>query len=156
MSEEFLEYLSLTDMLSEEEMRILRPLIEQVPCAAKKVVFEQGEEAEYLYLVITGEVIIRFSPKDGASLTVSKVRKGDVFGWSSIWGSHTYTSGAVCSKSGKLLRIKGLDLKNLCEEHPKTGILILERLAGVIANRLQGTQNQVVALLHQGLQNKKS
>ncbi|MEA2008820.1 MAG: cyclic nucleotide-binding domain-containing protein [Chloroflexota bacterium] len=155
MIEEFLEYLYLTDILNEEELQILRPLVDQVSCEAQKTVFEQGEEAKYLYLVTEGEVVIRFNPEDGAAITVSTVGKGDVFGWSSIFGSHTYTSCAVCREDGKLLRIKGLDLKKLCEEHPAIGILILERLASVIASRLKGTQNQVVELLHQGLKNKK-
>ena len=156
MSQEFLEHLPLTAVFDKEQLDILRPLVEQVQFKANKVVFDQGEEAKYLYLIVEGEVIIRFNPEDGAALTVSNVGKGDVFGWSSIFGSQTYTSGAVCREDGKFLRIAGDALKNLCEEHPKTGILILERLASVIAKRLKGTQDQVVALLHQGLQDKKT
>jgi hypothetical protein len=49
--------------------------------------------------------------------------------------------------------MEGEELKNLCQEHPETGILILNRLASVIAQRLRGTHEQVVELLHRGLNN---
>ena len=52
-----------------------------------------------------------------------------------------------------MLRVRGKDLKYLCEEHPDTGILILERLAWVIAERLRHTHEQVIDLLKQGILN---
>lgn len=155
MSKEFLEYLSLYDILSEKELDILHPLVEEIQYQAQQTIFEQGERAKYLYLLVEGEVVIRFNPEDGEALTVATICQGNIFGWSSIFGSLTYTSGAVSMQKGRLLRIKGEDLKNLCEKHPKTGILILDRIASVIASRLKGTQDHVAALLHQGLQNKQ-
>jgi hypothetical protein len=51
-----------------------------------------------------------------------------------------------------MLRVRGSELRKLCEDDPDTGILVLERLAGIIAERLHNTHDQVVALLKQGLQ----
>jgi hypothetical protein len=50
-----------------------------------------------------------------------------------------------------MLRVRGEDLRILCEQHPDTGILILERLATVIAERLSNTHDQVMALLVEGM-----
>ena len=50
-----------------------------------------------------------------------------------------------------MLRVRGSDLRTLCQEHPDTGILILDRLATVIAQRLKNTHEQVITLLKQGL-----
>ncbi|MGW8249787.1 MAG: Crp/Fnr family transcriptional regulator, partial [Anaerolineales bacterium] len=115
------------------------------------VLFEQGDFAEYLYLVVNGEVTIRYKPEDGAPITITRVRAGGVVGWSAALGNRQYTSGAVCSDYTQMLRVRGRDLKHLCEEHPETGILILERLAWVIAERLRHTHEQVVELLKQGI-----
>ena len=155
MTKEFIEYLSLIEELNENELEIIRPLIEQITCKAEKEIFKQGEEAKYLYLLLEGEVIIHFNPKGEAALTISNIGKGDMFGWSSVLGSHTYTSGAMCTEDGKLLRIKGSDLEELCQEHPETGILIVERIASVIAKRLMNTQNQVAEMLNHGLKGRK-
>jgi hypothetical protein len=78
-----------------------------------------------------------------------------VFGWSAAFGNETYTSGAVCNSPTKLLKVHGCDLKKLRQNHPETGILILKRLASVVAERLKcsETHEQIVALLEHGLQN---
>jgi hypothetical protein len=49
------------------------------------------------------------------------------------------------------LSISGKDLRELCVSHPETGVLILERLAAVIAERLKNTHEKVVELLWQGV-----
>jgi len=155
MVNEITKHLSLFGELTEEELNALRPLIEEVTCKAEEEVFKQGEEAKYIYMVVEGEVTIHFNPKGESALVISNVEKGDMFGWSSVLGSHAYTSGAMCAEDGKLLRIKGSDLKKICQERPQTGILIIERIASLIARRLTNTQKQVVGLLNNGLQDKR-
>lgn len=142
---------ALIEDFSKEHVEVLRPLVEEVTFQAGQVIFNQGDKADYLYFVLEGKVSIRFNPEDGPVLTVSDLESGDVFGWSSALGSKSYTSSAVCTEEGLFIRLEGEELKNLCKEHPETGILILNRLAGVIAERLRGTHEQVVALLHRGL-----
>ncbi len=48
-----------------------------VPCHFKQDerVFDQDQYAEYLYIVLQGEVQIRFKPYDGEIITVSKLKK---------------------------------------------------------------------------------
>lgn len=142
---------ALIENFSKEHVEVLRPLVEDVTFQTGQVIFNQGDKADYLYFVLEGKVSIRFNPEDGPVLTVSDLESGDVFGWSSALGSKSYTSSAVCTEGGLFIRLEGEELKNLCKEHPETGILILNRLAGVIAQRLRGTHEQVVALLHRGM-----
>ena len=119
------------------------------------MIFAQGERAEFLYVVIEGEVCIQFKPDDGPELVVNRIKDGGVFGWSAAFGSEFYTSGAICTQSAKLLRVRGADLKMLRKNHPETGILILERLATIVARRIEnnGAHSQVVAFLEHGLRN---
>lgn len=154
MDRDLLARFALIEDFSEEHVEVLKPIIEDVRFDIDQVIFYQGDPANYLYFVLDGKVSIRFKPEDGPELTVSDVDRGDVFGWSSALGSHMYTSSAICLESGLFIRVEGEDLKSLCQEHPETGILILNRLAGVIARRLRGTHEQVVALLNRGLNGK--
>lgn len=151
MSALFIDHLSLIGDLSNEQIEILRPLFNEVRYDKNQVIFYQGQEAKHIYFVVEGEVAIRFKPDDGPLLTVAEVGPGDVFGWSSAVGSSSYTSSAVCTQKGMFLQLEGEKLKSVCEKYPDTGILILDRLAGVIAQRLKGTHEQVLALLHRGL-----
>ena len=151
MKQDLLERFALIEDFSKEQINILSPLIEDVSYQTDEVIFFQGDRANYLYFVLEGKVSIRFIPEDGPVLCVADVDKGGVFGWSSALGSTCYTSSAICTEGGLFVRMDGEELKNICQEHPETGILILNRLAGVIAQRLRGTHEQVVALLHRGL-----
>jgi CRP-like cAMP-binding protein len=153
MSMELIERFALIEDFTEDQVEMLKPLIFDVLYETDQVIFNQGDKADYLYFVLDGSVSIQFKPEDGPVLTVSEVGQGGVFGWSSALGSSRYTSSAVCTESGHFIRMEGEKLKNLCQEHPETGILILNRLASVIAQRLRGTHEQVVELLHRGLNN---
>jgi CRP/FNR family cyclic AMP-dependent transcriptional regulator len=143
--------LLLFDDLRPEQHKLVRALF--IPCefAADEVIFEQGNPAEFLYLVVTGEVIVRFKPDDGPALMVARVSSEGVVGWSATLGSPTYTSSAVCATPCKLLRVRSDDLRQFCTRHPETGNLVLERLAAVISERLRNTHEHVIALLEQGL-----
>ena len=154
MSEEFIEHLSLVEELSDDQLVIIRPLIERINFEIKKEIFKQGEAAHYLYLIVEGEVIIRFNPKEEAALVITKLGEGDLFGWSAALGCSTYTSSAIGTKKGELLRIKGDHLKNIYRKYPEIGLLIVNQLASVIASRLTNIQDQVAALLNHSLQEK--
>ncbi len=151
MSRDIFDRLSFFNGLNAEQRQLLQPLFVPVDCYSGTQLFEQGEPAEFLYLVVVGEVVIRFQPEDGSVITVARVRPGGIVGWSAALGSRSYTSGATCEEYTQMLRLSGRDLRQLCNRYPETGILILERLAEVIAERLRNTHDQVMALLKQGI-----
>ncbi len=132
---------------------LLLPLFTPCDCYTGTILFEQGDPAEYLYVVVVGEVTIRHKPDDAPPIIVTRVQPGGIVGWSAALGNRVYTSAAICSVYTQMLRVRGKELRNLCEQHPDTGILILERLAGVISERLHNTHEQVMALLKIGLGN---
>ena len=118
---------------------------------AGKVIFRQDQPADRLFLLLSGRVDIVFKPYDADELTVSVIEPGGVFGWSAALGRSVYTSGAVCTEAARALSIRGTDLRRICEHHPSAGVVLLERLAEVIAQRLTSTHEHVMDLLRQGL-----
>lgn len=147
--------LSIFAGLTPEQFALLEPIFSLSTCDMDELIFVQGNSADYLYIVVKGEVAIIFKPDDGGPITVARVQKGGVFGWSAAFGQEMYTSGAVCIHPTQLFKVLGEDLKKLRQNHPETGILILERLAAVVAERLRDSDahDQVVALLEHGLKN---
>jgi len=153
MPRDLFDKLPLFKDLDTSQREVLRPLFLPVNLGTGEYIFEQGDPAEYLYLVISGEVTIRFKPDDGPELTVTRVGPGGVVGWSAALGSEAYTSGAVCSAYSQLARLRGNDLRELCRENPEAGILVLDRLAWVIAERLRSSHDQILTLLKRGMRN---
>lgn len=118
---------------------------------SEQIIFEQGKRAKRLYILLDGRVAIRYKPYDGDVLNVTEVKPNGVFGWSAALGRSSYTSCAVCVEDGLAISVRGDALKSLCEAYPTTGVLILERLAEVIAERLQNTHAHVVEMLREGV-----
>ena len=137
--------------LSPEILDLLAQLIAREQYAAGEVIFRQGERADKLHVLQSGLVEIRLKPYDGEILTVAMIESGGVFGWSAALGRRDYTSDAVAIEDGKGMSIRGDDLRSFCEDHPESGILLLERLAEVISARLRNTHQKVMELLQQGL-----
>ena len=54
--------------LSEDQMGLLGPLFEAFSCHAGSVILQQGTQAEFLYLIISGKVEVSFKPYDGKML----------------------------------------------------------------------------------------
>jgi CRP-like cAMP-binding protein len=123
------------------------------PCAMPTGVnlFEQGDQADFLFILLDGEVVVNFKPEDGPELTVARIHPQEVIGWSAALGSGSYTSSAICTQDCQMLRVRSEDLRRLYERKPETGVVVLECLAAGIADRLRSAQPQVLALLEKGM-----
>jgi len=127
------------------------PILESCVFAENTMVFQQDQEAFFLYILTFGEIIIRFKPYDGEELTIAHIYPDGVFGWSAILGRPNYTSSAYCSSASKAIRIRADQLQQFCERNPEPGMILLDRLASGIALRLRSTHDEVLALLTRGL-----
>lgn len=152
MSDALFDRFPLFQELLPEQNNLIRPLfsvrLENTGC----LLFQQGEPAERLYLIVAGEVVIRYKPEDGPELLVARVRDGGVVGWSAALGNPAYTSSACCTTDCQLLYIRSQDLRLFCEQEPQTGAVLLERLAGIVAERLRTSHAHITTLLEQGIQ----
>ena len=146
-----LERLPLFKGLNPIQMEYMHSLFIACQDSEGSTLFKQGGAADYLYVVVDGEIDIRYNPDDGPELTVTKVRSGGVVGWSAALGNQVYSSSAICLTDCTLLRVHSTALYDFCIEHPETGRLIVERLAAVIAERLRNTHRHVISLLNKGL-----
>ena len=137
--------------LKENHMDLLSPLFEPFTCGAGSTIIQQGMPADYLYLVIRGKAEISYKPYDGNPITVTHVEKGGLFGWSAVVGSKNYTSSAIAIRTLEAKRIRGSALRKLCIDHPEAGKDILESLANSVSSRWKDANEQVRAILAQGL-----
>jgi CRP-like cAMP-binding protein len=102
---------------------------------AKHVLFRQGNLAEFLYILAGGEVIL--TVPGGKRTTVFPLTEtGSVFGWSAIVEPRRYTATAEVLADARVVKIDGERLMGLLEKHPHEGLVVMSRLAGIIATRL--------------------
>jgi CRP-like cAMP-binding protein len=140
--------------LNQGMIDLLTPLFEAFSCQPGTIIFQQGDQAEFLYLVIDGKVDMSFKPYDGIPITVSHIGKGGLFGWSAVVGSDRYTSTAIAIENVDAFRVHGSDLRRYCQEHPEAGKDILEHLADGVSSRWKDAHKQVQSILFQGITEK--
>ena len=143
-----LESVPLFRDLDSDILRMLQPLFEHYACPADTKIFEQGEPAEYLYLILEGTVEIRFKPYDGPPIVITSLTKGSIFGWSAVIGNAAYTSGAVCKDDCKAIRMSGQDLHRFCLQEPEAGYVVLELFADAVSSRWKNAKEQIHDLLN--------
>jgi CRP/FNR family cyclic AMP-dependent transcriptional regulator len=107
------------------------------------VLFEQGEEAECLYILEEGTV--KLVIKNGGSLVFSLTGPGEVFGWSSMVEPGLYTASGVCATDLKVVKFERKKLDKIFDLHPLTGITILRRLGGIFSKRLSSAYRDLLS-----------
>jgi CRP-like cAMP-binding protein len=150
-----LPYIPLFQDLEPAQTALLKSIFESFTCPDGKMVFEQGDSAEFLYLILEGEVAIRYKPYDTPPIILTHLRKGDVFGWSAVIGNPKYTSSIVSETQLEAIRIHRNDLWKLVDEHPETGKIIMDRLVGNVLPRWTNAHEQIQPLLKSHLENRQ-
>ena len=152
---ETLTNIPLFQNLDPSQIKLLDPFFERFTCAPDTIIFEQGDRPQYLYILLKGTVTIRYKPYDGPPITLTRLHKGDAFGWSAAVGSKYYTSSCLSASYVEAMRIQGTDLWKLVRNHPDTGKIILDRLANFVSPRWKDAQAEVQALFNKELEQSK-
>lgn len=98
------------------------------------VIFAEGDEARYFYILIKGHVKLHIG-KDGYTAYVIN-RAGECFGWSSLIDRSHYSASAVCAAPTSLMRLEKTHVRRVIKSDPHNGLIFMERLAGMVGDRL--------------------
>ena len=75
-----LETIPLFKDVDDRILHLLEPLFEPFVCSAGTVVFEQGDPAHFLYLILDGIIEVLYKPYDGPPLTITNLTSGSIVG----------------------------------------------------------------------------
>jgi CRP-like cAMP-binding protein len=107
------------------------------------VLFREGDVADFLYTLEEGEINLIIQAQKDFSFPV--IKAGSVFGWSSLVEPNRYTATAECVRDSKVLKIDAERLMRVFQRHPAESLIIMKRLAGVIATRLLKSYKEFAA-----------
>jgi Fe-S cluster biogenesis protein NfuA len=143
---------SLFRDMSQADLAVLAPYFSYAEFPAGATLFSQGDLADRLFLVVSGEIKINYKPYDSPKITITRIRDGDVLGWSTVLGNKSYTASAVCDCDAGMLVINGDDLRKLVADHPQTGKMVLDSLASAASPRWKDARAQVGSMLRKGME----
>jgi CRP-like cAMP-binding protein len=118
--------------LEESELRGLAGIARETVLAPGAVLFDQGEESDGLYIVITGIVRIYLTAGDGREATISLLEDGEMIGEISLLDGLPRSAGAAALTETKLIFIPHRPFCELLDASPKLTrqvmIMLCERL----------------------------
>ncbi|MEP7356889.1 MAG: cyclic nucleotide-binding domain-containing protein [Anaerolineales bacterium] len=133
--------------LSPSQLERPAALFKSVAFPAGAAIFAAGDRASSLYVVQSGEVVIRFHPYDGEALDIATVTAGSAFGWSAAFRRSYYTSSAICRTDVIALAMEARDLHQIMSDDPQLARTLLERASQAATSRFDGLGRQVIQLL---------
>lgn len=123
-----------------------------VGCAAN-VTFDQGEflfrvgqAADHFFVLRHGRVSVEILPPGRQPISIETAVEGDVLGWSWLFPPYKWHFDARATSFVRALALDGACLRKKCEADSKLGYALMQRFAGVVVQRLEVTQLQLLDL----------
>jgi signal transduction histidine kinase len=114
--------------------------------------FDEGDPAEKLYLVLEGKVSLEKKVQLGRSgssrqATVSIQGPGQTVGLSSLVAPHIYTMSGICIEPSRLLTIDGGEMRRFIASDPEAGLKLMSAIATLVQGRMEATSKTLTYFL---------
>ena len=148
-TKETLQSIDLLSGLTDEQIKMLVPVTVLVENNKAEALFNVGQEANDLYILLEGKISIqvKLSSRPETVGIVVLQNRGQLVGWSGLIGGSHYTAKALCQEDSKLLQIDGEGLMKALESNPSAGFEVMRKIARVISNRMHNLQSVVLKTL---------
>jgi len=141
---------SLFSNFSIEEVNQISGFSEKKRYRKHELVFEYGEKASHLFVLLQGSVFLHLPAKpEEFRIIISKVAAGDLFGLSSLLGSEHYILEAQCAELADILVIDAEKFRNLLETDSAAGFIIMNEVASTYFNRYVEVLNRFQEIVTQ-------
>jgi CRP-like cAMP-binding protein len=108
---------------------------------AGNVIFNEGETADHLYVLLEGRVRISIGESGHVVYIVS--HGGEAFGWSSLVGRERYSASAESVEPTILMSFERERFHRVLAKDPVNGMVLYKGLANTLAGRLLETYRMI-------------
>ena len=152
VSPEVLRKFPFFGFLDGEALSQVAMLAEEVPVEPGEDIFEAGQLADALYLLMSGRVELTtdsydpiFRPDLRRSYLVGEINPGEAFGLSSVIPPYQLNAGARATEAGAVLRMDARKLRRLMEDDPRFSCGLYRHICEALIERLHYTRVQLAA-----------
>ena len=125
--------------LDHDDMRRLAGIARETQLAATQTLFEQGDESDGLYLIVSGIVRIFLQAADTREATINLLEDGEVIGEMSLLDGLPRSAGAAALTDAKLVFIPREPFLDLVDSSPK----LARQIILMLCERLRNANSQV-------------
>lgn len=136
-----LRHISLFKDLDEDSLKSVQDIIVEASFHPGKIIFEEGDMPDALYIILTGEVKIYKKNQFGKNLDVSRIGNGDFFGEQGLIDSMPRSASAMTTEETRFLLIHTSQFRELLKKHAMISFNILK----VLSQRIRSTTREMSA-----------
>ena len=108
--------------------------------APDEIIFREGDPANALYLIKSGEVAIEATSAGGGATQIQALGRGEVLGWSWLFPPFAWHFQARVTQPTQIICCDGGHVLVQAEEHPAFGYHVMRRITQILIQRLQATR----------------
>jgi CRP-like cAMP-binding protein len=127
--------------LGEAHLQKLAAIARQQECPAGTVLFREGEDSGFIYLLLSGEVSLEVKMRARAPTAIYAASPGELLGWSPVLGRHAMTATARVTSPCRLAVLEVAQVNELIREDLLFGVAFLRQLALIVSERLSATRH---------------
>ena len=125
--------------LDEDELRRLAGIARETTLAPGAALFEQGDDSDGLYIVMSGIIRIYLTASDGREATINLLEEGEVIGEIAILDGLPRSAGAAALTDAKLIFIPTVPFCALIDTSTK----LSRQIILMLCDRLRAANGQV-------------
>jgi CRP/FNR family cyclic AMP-dependent transcriptional regulator len=110
---------------------------------AGRRIFNEGEPAEHLWLIVDGKVVVDTDTAEHGHAVVDTLGPGAMLGWSWLLPPHRWHFGAVAVETTQTVELDGSAVRELCHNDPMLGYQLALAVIHVVTDRLQATRRRM-------------
>ena len=128
--------------LSEAQMGALAPLARVARFPEGAFIFREGSEADVLYLVVHGRVVLQQHVPGKGDVQLETLRDGDILGLSWLFPDGHWVLDARAAQPTDTLALDGKGLHALMEREPRLGLHLTKHIISQLYQRLERVRLQ--------------
>ena len=132
--------------LGEDGLKQIAMIAEEKSMPANSRIFNEGDPASHMLIIVKGEVNIEFLLGNGELRVVDTMTEGDLLGWSAVIEPYKMTASGTTVKNTELIRIDAVKLRQLCEKDAQLVYRLITQIAKLLAHRLEGARVQLAVV----------
>lgn len=130
----FLKTVNLFESMLPEQLKILTNISEEMTFQDGDILFNEGDPADYLYVIVDGEIEIMKNHGALGEVRLAVLKEKASFGEMTLFGSEGRSATAIASGDSTFLAMRKEHLLLLIQENPAISTAIVFQLANMIRN----------------------
>ncbi|WP_452226755.1 response regulator [Lacinutrix cladophorae] len=114
------------------------------------IIYEEGQNSNYIFLVIQGIVKCYKLDEQGKELTTALYKEDDLFGYTSFIQNIAYQESAAAIKETKLVGVSKDQLKGILNTNHKVTLELIQ----LLTDDLKGVKNQLLEMAYSSVSKK--